>query len=239
MIVLDDVHKSFHKTPVLRGLDLRVESGQMVGLIGANGAGKSTALRILTGQLLADSGSASLGGHDIARDPLQARGQLGYVPQEGGVEPFLTGEEVLRFVAEIRGVPGDPIIGKLLSDFGLSDAKHRLTREYSEGMGRRLALAAAFLGDPPALVLDESLNGLDPRGARLVREALERRRQAGAAILITGHVLETLERMCTRVALLDQGRIAVDLDQAAIRGLAGQGRTLEDVFLEATEPPSA
>ncbi len=238
MICLEDVHKSFHRVEVLRGLSLRVEAGEMVGLIGPNGAGKSTGLRILTGQLLADSGMASIGGHDIAAAPLEARRNLGYVPQEGGVEPFLTGEEVLRFVAEIRGIPGDALIDHLLKDFGLSKARHRLTREYSEGMGRRLALAAAFLGDPPALVLDESLNGLDPRGARLVRDALEARRAGGAAILITGHVLETMERMCTRVALLDKGQIAVDLDQAAIRELSAQGKTLEDVFLEATSVES-
>ena len=234
MIRIEDVHKSFHGNQVLRGFCLEVFPGEMVGLIGPNGAGKSTALRVLTGQLLPDSGTAQLGGHDIGKEPLEARRQLGYVPQDGGVEPFLTGEEVLRFVADLRQVSADPIVGELLEAFALTGAAGRLTREYSEGMARRLALAAAFLGEPPALVLDESLNGLDPRGARMVREALEKRRQAGAAVLITGHVLETLERMCTRVALLHEGRIVIDMGKEAIAGLGAEGRTLEDVFLEAT-----
>ena len=234
MIELLDVTKSFHRTAVLRGVTLKVAPGELVGLIGPNGAGKSTALRILTGQLVADAGVARIDGHDLTKEPLEARRALGYVPQDGGVEPFLTGEEVLRFVAELRGVAPDPLVSELLGAFSLTSAAHRLTREYSEGMGRRLALAAAFVGSPPALVLDESLNGLDPRGARLVRDALEERRKLGTAVLITGHVLETFEKMCTRVALLHDGRIALDLTRHDIDDLTIRGRTLEDVFLEAT-----
>jgi ABC-2 type transport system ATP-binding protein len=188
----------------------------------------------LTGQLLADSGSVELGGFDLLRQPLQARQRLGYVPQGGGVEPFLTGEEVLRFVAELRGVPAEPLGSQLLEQFSLAHASHRLTREYSEGMQRRLAIAAALIGDPPALVFDESLNGLDPRGVRFVREVLKSRQEAGAAILIAGHFLETMERLCTRIALLHEGRIAVDLDRSELDRLRAEGRTLEDVYLEAT-----
>jgi len=235
VIELTDVRKSFHSNEVLSGLSLSVDPGELVGLIGPNGAGKSTALRVLTGQLLPDAGRASLGGHDVQSHPLEARQALGYVPQDGGLEPFLTGEEVLRFVADVRGVAdAGPKIDDLLSQFALSDARHRLTREYSEGMGRRLAIAAALLPEPPALILDESLNGLDPRGARLVKAALRSRRDAGAAILMTGHFLETMESLCSRVLLLHRGRIAENLDSEKLAALRGQGRTLEDVFLEAT-----
>ena len=147
MIRLQEVCKSFHGTAVLQGLSLEVASGELGGLIGPNGAGKSTALRILTGQLLADSGSVELGGFDLLRQPLQARQRLGYVPQGGGVEPFLTGEEVLRFVADLRGIQAEPLVPQLLEQFSLSHAGHRLTREYSEGMQRRLAIAAALIGE--------------------------------------------------------------------------------------------
>jgi ABC-2 type transport system ATP-binding protein len=235
VIELQDAHKTFHHNHVLRGLSLKVEPGELVGLIGPNGAGKSTALRVMTGQLLADKGPAALGGHDIQDAPQQARRSLGYVPQDSGLEPFLTGEEVLQFVAEVRGVENPaPLIADLLEQFALTDARHRLTREYSEGMGRRLAIAAALLPSPPALILDESLNGLDPRGARLVKEALQSRREAGAAILMTGHFLETMETLCTRVLLLHEGKIARNLDTAALAALRTEGRTLEDVFLETT-----
>jgi ABC-2 type transport system ATP-binding protein len=235
MIALDGIFKSFHRNAVLSDLSLTVSPGELVGLIGPNGAGKSTALRIIAGELLPDRGSVSIGGFDLQKDPLDARRQLGYVPQGSGVEPFLTGEEVLRFVADIRGVPHDPRVPQLLEEFDLTHAARRLTREYSEGMARRLAVAAAFIGQPKALVLDESLNGLDPRGARLVREHLESQRQAGAAILLTGHVLETMEKICTRITCLHKGYIAVDLDSDALARLAEEGKTLEDAYLEATE----
>jgi ABC-2 type transport system ATP-binding protein len=238
LIELRDVSKSFHRVTVLDQLNFTVDAGELVGLMGPNGAGKSTALKILTGQLLPDSGQALLGGHDIQTQPLQARLSLGYVPQEPDIEPFLTGTEVLRFVCKVRDVDPEPIVDTLLSTMSLTEASGRLSREYSEGMLRRLAIAAAFIGKPPALVLDESLNGLDPRGARIVRQALEDRRATGAAIILTGHVLETLERMCTRVVLLHEGRIALDVTKAEIAELIQSGRTLEDLFLEATESSS-
>ncbi|MEC8023764.1 MAG: ABC transporter ATP-binding protein [Myxococcota bacterium] len=235
MIELDDVHKSFHGNHVLRGLSFKITPGELVGLIGPNGAGKSTALSIVTGQLLADAGVASLGGHDIVHEPLLARKSLGYVPQESGVEPFLTGEEVLQFVANLREVEDSSNqIEQLLSQFSLLDARRRLTREYSEGMTRRLAIAAALLPKPPALIFDESLNGLDPRGARLVRGALRERAAAGAAILITGHVLETMERLCTRILLLHEGRITRDISEAELTECRETGVSLEQLYLDST-----
>ncbi len=231
MIRFEGVTKAFHRRTVLDGLTLDVQPGQLVGLIGRNGAGKSTALRVLTGQLVPDAGVALVGGHDVQREPLAARRLLGYVPQGGELEPFLTGKEVLEFVASLRGV--DPAeAAPLLERFELSAAADRLTREYSEGMTRRLALAAALLGRPPVLVLDEPLNGLDPKGVRLVRAALLERVSEGAAVLVTGHFLETLERISTRVVLIEAGHVARDLDRAALDALGASGRTLEDVFLE-------
>jgi len=232
-----NVHKSFHGNHVLQGLSFQIGGGELVGLIGPNGAGKSTALGIATGQLLADEGQAELGGFDIVSHPIDARSALGYVPQESGVEPFLTGEEVLYFVANLRGVDDAASkIDSLLTQFSLHEARHRLTREYSEGMGRRLAIAAALLADPPALIFDESLNGLDPRGARLVRAALQERAAAGSAVLITGHVLETMERLCSRILLLHNGRIVRDIGSAELQDYHGSGMSLEQVYLDSTKP---
>ncbi len=233
MIIFDSVTKAFSRAPVLRGFTLSVRAGELVGVIGKNGAGKSTALKVLTGQLVPDSGHVSLGGYDVHRDPERARAVLGYVPQDGELEPFLTGEEVLEYVAAVRGVPSPgPRIDALLTGFEIAGARRRLTREYSEGMARRLSLAAALIGEPPVLVLDEPLNGLDPRGVRLVRDTLIERQRAGTAVLVTGHFLETLERICSRVVLVNDGVIARDLDRAALDELSAAGRSLEDLFLE-------
>ncbi len=235
LIRLENITKAFHGEPVLNGISLSVSAGELVGIIGPNGAGKSTALRILTGQLLPDSGSVSLGGHDLATAPLAARQALGYVPQEPEIEPFLTGREVLEFVAEIRGETSDTVVSTVLEEFGLSSAAHRLTREYSEGMLRRLAIAAALIGSPGVLVFDESLNGLDPRGARFVRERMATEQARGAAILLTGHVLETLQRVCTRVVLLHNGKVALEVSREELDAQLAKGQTLEDLYLSATE----
>ena len=120
VVRLDNITKAFHGETVLDGVSLTVSAGELVGLIGPNGAGKSTALRILTGQLLPDSGTVALGGFDLAQSPLEARKALGYVPQEPEIEPFLTGREVLQFVADIREETSDSVVSTSLEEFGLS-----------------------------------------------------------------------------------------------------------------------
>jgi len=235
VVRLDNITKAFHGETVLDGVSLTVSAGELVGLIGPNGAGKSTALRILTGQLLPDSGTVALGGFDLAQSPLEARKALGYVPQEPEIEPFLTGREVLQFVADIREETSDSVVSTSLEEFGLASAAHRLTREYSEGMLRRLAIAAALIGQPSVLVFDESLNGLDPRGARFVRERMEAEQARGAAILLTGHVLETLQRVCSRVVMLHNGNVVLEVTREELNTNLAQGLSLEDLYLRATE----
>ncbi len=230
--------KRFRQLTAVDGFYLTIAPGELVGLVGPNGAGKSTAIKIMTGQLLADAGQVLIDGHDIAAEPLLARTRLGYVPQELTLYPFLTGREVLEFVAEVRQMPppdAAAAIDELLARFRLTEAQHRLAREYSEGMARKLAISAALLGDPALLILDESLNGLDPRASAEVKAVVAARLRQGTAVLLVSHILEHLERLCSRVVLLHRGRVIHALDRADLDRMRAAGETLEELFLAHTE----
>jgi ABC-2 type transport system ATP-binding protein len=232
--------KSFRNVKAVAGLDFEVAAGELVGLIGPNGAGKSTTVKILTGQLLADAGQVLVHGEDVLRDPLAARRAIGYVPQELALYPFLTGLELLQFVAEVREIPGDIArdrIAALLQRFGLVDAQHRMTREYSEGMARKLSICAALVGAPPLLVLDESLNGLDPRAAAEVKAVLTEELARGTAIILVSHILDILERLCHRIVLIDGGRAVARLSRPELDALRQSGVSLEDFFIQNTRAP--
>ncbi len=229
--------KRFRRVEAVSGLDLDVAPGELVGLIGPNGAGKSTTVKVATGQLVADAGTVQVAGVDVGHAPIEALRRTGYVPQRVSLFPFLTGREVLEFVASARGVPAaqaEPRMDALLARFHLTDAQHRLTREYSDGMARKLAVAAALLDEPPLLVLDEALTGLDPRAVAEVKEVIAERRAQGAAVLIVSHLLDSLERIATRVVLIDHGKTQATLDREALDEMAARGETLERFFLDHT-----
>jgi len=229
--------KRFRTTVAVDGIDLDVAKGELLGLIGPNGAGKSTTVKILTGQMLADEGAILVGGEDILKDPLAARKLTGYVPQDIELYPFLTGRELLELVAAIRRIPDDSartMIDTLLQRFHLVPAQHRMTREYSEGMARKLSICAALLGSPPLLVLDESLNGLDPRASAEVKRVIREELARGTAIVLVSHILDVLERLCTNVVLIDNGRVVKRLDRTALDALATSGTSLETFFIENT-----
>ena len=229
--------KRFREKTAVDRLDLTIAPGELVGLIGPNGAGKSTTVKVITGQLLGDEGTIRVGGHDIRFDPLAARRLTGYVPQDVVLYPFLTGREVLQFVAEVHGLEPNvarPRIDELLARFALTPAQNRMTREYSEGMARKLAIAVALVGEPELLVLDESLNGLDPRAAAEVKQIIRDRMAAGTAILWVSHMLEVVASLASRVVVMDSGRLVGELSREAMDERAARGETLEDFFLAHT-----
>ncbi len=229
--------KSYGRLRAVDALDLRVAAGEWVGLIGPNGAGKSTTVQAITGQLIADAGEIVVAGHEIASDSLAARRHTGYVPQRLELYPFLTGREVLGFVAQARGLERDAAqqrVQDLLVRFGLAQHQDRLTREYSGGMARKLAVATALIGDPALLVLDEVLTGLDPRAAAEVKEALRERVSAGGSVLMVTHALDTLERLADRVVLLDKGKIHSSVDRSTMDDWRSTGESLEAYFLTHT-----
>ena len=212
-ILCDGVLRSFGRVDVLRGVSFHVEPGEFVGLVGNNGAGKTTLLRILAGQLAASAGAVRIAGVDVAVDPRQARALTGYVPEQPALWDYLTAREFLGFVAEVRGA-GD--LDEALAVADLGEDADRLVREYSQGMRRRTALAAALLGHPPVLLLDEALNGLDPASTYRIREILRARAAAGTAVVLSTHVLEMVERVASRVLLLAHGRVEADVTGAEL-----------------------
>ena len=224
MIVLRGVRKVYGGTVAVDGVDLEVQPGELVGLLGHNGAGKSTLMKLLAGQLIPTAGTVSIAGIDVGVDPSGARSQLGYVPEEPALWEYLSAREFLEFVVGVRG-HGD--IAAALEVAGLGADADRLIREYSQGMRRKTALAAAVVARPPAIVLDEALNGLDPPSALRVRDHLRELRDAGAAILLSTHVLETVERLADRVVLMARGRV---VENVAVSALGPGG--LEALFRE-------
>ncbi len=202
MIVVDDLVKSYGRVEALRGVTLRVEPGERVCLLGHNGAGKSTLMKTLAGQLLPTRGSVRIDGIDVGTDPDGARARMGYVPEEPALYDYLTAREFLELVVDLRGA-GTVEDGLAVADLG-ADAD-RLIREYSQGMRRRTALAAALVAHPKALILDEALNGLDPPSSERVRALLQARADAGAAVLLSTHVMELARAFATRVVVLEKG----------------------------------
>jgi len=237
ILTVSGLEKRFRKTIAVAGLDLAVHRGELLGLIGPNGAGKSTTVKMVTGQLLADAGRIEVDGHDVIAEPLAAKRLIGYVPQDVALYPFLTGRELLEFVAEVRDVPAAEAkrtIDEMLERFHIADAQNRMTREYSEGMARKLAIATALIGRPPLLLLDESLNGLDPRAAAEVKAILKEELARGTAVVLVSHILDVLERLCTHVVLINRGKVVETLDRPSLDRLVADGTTLEDFFITHT-----
>ena len=195
-----------------------------MGLIGHNGAGKSTSLKMLMGTLLPTEGRVMVCGVDVAQDPRAARTLMGAVPEEASVFEYLTGREFLEFVAQVRGCDG---VVPALEQVGMLGDSDRLTREYSQGMRRKIALAAALLSDPKVIVLDEALNGLDPPSAARIKGVLRERVDDGATVLLSTHVVDTVERVADRVVMLAHGRVVADETVSEL----GEGG-LERLFLE-------
>jgi len=223
-IVFSGVRKTYGRVVAVDHVDLTIPRGAFVGLIGHNGAGKSTCLKMLMGSLHPTKGTVHVAGVDVVAEPQRARALMGAVPEEPAVYPYLTGREFLAFVAQVRG-GGD--VDASLEMVGLTGDADRLTREYSQGMRRKIALAAALLASPDVLVLDEALNGLDPPSAAQIKAVLRARVDAGATVLLSTHVVDTVERVADRVVMLAHGRIVADERTADL----GDG-ALEQLFLQ-------
>lgn len=222
-IVFERVRKTFGRTVAVDRVDFSIEPGQLVGLIGHNGAGKTTCLSMLMGLLRPSEGCVRVGGHDVVTAPQAARRVLGAVPEDPALFHHLSARELFEFLASVRG--GEVAYAVDVADLGAD--VDRPIREYSQGMRRRAALAAALLGRPEVIVLDEALNGLDPPSSSRVKEILRREVDRGATVLLSTHVVETVAAVADRVIMLAHGRVVADEDVATI-GPAG----LEALFLE-------
>jgi ABC-2 type transport system ATP-binding protein len=215
-IEVEGLVKAYGRLKAVDGVGFSVAPGEFVGLVGPNGAGKSTTIKVLTGQLIPTEGTVRINGQDVISDPASARSAIGYVPEFPDLYDYLSAREMITFVTELRG-GGD--LDWALEVAGLGPHADRLIREYSQGMRRKTALACALVSKPPVLVLDEALNGLDPRSAARVLGVLDELRQAGTAILLSTHVLDTLERVADRVVLLMDGKVEADVPISQLDGV--------------------
>lgn len=236
---LDSISKRFGMTLAVDKLSLALKQGEILGLLGPNGSGKSTTMKVIVGIIKQDSGLLSFNGADAGQNSMRLKRITGYVPESPPLYEFLTGLEYLDFIASMYDI--EPSIRKeriehFLEAFQLTDKKNEMISGYSQGMKQKIAIIAALIHKPRLLILDECLNGLDPRSARIVKDLL--RSLAGeesVAILFSTHVLEIAESICDRVAIMDHGRILAQGTVSELRQTAGlAGSNLEDVFLKLT-----
>lgn len=233
------VSKLFGTTRALDGVSFELRPGEIVGLLGPNGAGKSTAMKIVLGILRPDSGSISLFGRDVHVDPLAAKQQVGYVPENPQLYEFLTGAEYLDFIADMYGMPVDgrkARIDQFVDALELRGHENSMLSGYSMGMKQKVALSSALLHRPRLLVLDEPLNGLDPRSARIVKDLLRSlATREGVGVVFSTHVLEIAQAICDRVVILHKGHVLASGTVGSLRDLSGRpGSGLEEVFLSLT-----
>ncbi len=239
-IRVQGLRKSYSELHVLRGVDFDVARGSIFALLGSNGAGKTTIVRILSTLLKADAGTASVGGFDVAKQPASVRESISLTGQFAAVDQILSGRENLVLVAQLRHLkdPGKTADG-LLERFGLTRAARRKVSTYSGGMRRRLDIAMSLLGSPPVIFLDEPTTGLDPEARNGVWGAVKDLAGRGTTVLLTTQYLDEAEQLADRIAILHQGRIIVDGTLAELKQLLPPAKaeyvekqpTLEDVFL--------
>ncbi len=228
--------KSFSKTygsgkRAVDGLTLTVESGDIFGFIGHNGAGKTTAIRCAVGALEFEEGDIIIAGKSIKEHPVDCKREMAYIPDNPNLYDYLTGVQYIDFIADIYGVGSDERkqrFERFASEFDMTDALNGTIASYSHGMKQKLAIIAALVHSPSLLVLDEPFVGLDPKASHTLKAIMHDMCKAGAAIFFSTHVLEVAEKLCNKVAIIKEGRIVACGDMDKVRGDA----SLEDVFLE-------
>ena len=238
-IVVEDYHKAYGRTVAVQGLSFSVAPGEILGLVGPNGAGKTTTMRALAGILSPTRGRLLIDGHDVVRDPVGAKSRLAYVPDDPNLFDTLTVWEHLRFVASAYRVKAwEPKAVLLLEQFELTEKRDALASELSRGMRQKVAISCGYLHDPKAILLDEPLTGLDPRGIRTMQDSIRNRAEAGAAVMVSSHLLSLVEDLCTSVLILHRGMMLLrgGLDELR-QGIEAGGRheTLEELFFRLTE----
>ena len=230
-VAVRGLHKRFGRTVAVAGIDLDVPSGCFFGLVGPNGAGKTTMIRMITGLLRPDHGTVWIHGVDAWSDPIAVKRRIGVLPDEFKLFERLTGRELLEYCGLLRRLDPSVIAARateLLDVLSLADAAGTLVIDYSTGMRKKIALAAALLHAPSVLFLDEPFEAIDPVSTRTIRTVLERFTDAGGTVFFSSHVMEVVERLCDRVGVVDRGRLIAEGPIDDLR----HGRRLEDVFVE-------
>jgi ABC-2 type transport system ATP-binding protein len=235
---LRDVTKRYNEIVAVNHMNLTINTGEIFALLGPNGSGKSTTLKMLMGLLEPNAGEVSVLGIDVKKDPVAVKQQVGYVPESPNIYEFLTGIEYLDFIADIYNIPTaekKQRITEYLKALQLEGREGDMINSYSDGMKKKISLISAFLHKPKLLILDEPLNALDPRSARIVKDLLHELKQQGVTTILSTHVLEIAEAVCDRIAIMYQGNILALGNMEELRRKASlPGSGLEDIFLKLT-----
>jgi ABC-2 type transport system ATP-binding protein len=238
VIRLEGLVKIFGRFTAVDDVSLGVREGEIHGFLGPNGAGKTTTIRMIAGLLQPTRGRVTIDGHDLAREPEAAKRALGFIPDRPFLYEKLTAAEFLRFHGGLYGLEGEGVEGRareLLDLFELTGWRDELVESFSHGMKQRLVMCAAFLHRPRAVVVDEPMVGLDPRGARLIKEIFRVQSRNGVALLMSTHTLEVAQEMCDRISIIQGGRIIARGTVEELRELAGHEHAqLTPVFLKLT-----
>ena len=236
-IVTRDLVRLFGQKAAVNHLNLTVNRGEFFGFLGPNGAGKSTTIKMMVGLLRPTSGSVWVGGVDVWKEPVQARALMGVLPEYLNIYERLSGREFLVFAGHMYSVPGADIprrAEELLQVLTLADDADKLIVDYSVGMRKKIALAAALIHRPEVLFLDEPFEGIDPVSSRVIRDILHDLTQRGTTIFFSSHIMEVVERLCTRVGIINQGILVAEGTLQELRERASgedKDATLEDIFL--------
>jgi ABC-2 type transport system ATP-binding protein len=238
LIETSGLTKQFGSVQALNGLNLRVMPGEIYGLLGANGAGKTTAIKVITGLVEPTSGWVKVGGFDPIKNPIEVKSRIGYVAENPILYESLSPRDFLEFVASIRKIAQgatNHMVTRLADAFDMAQYFDSPIATLSMGMKQKVALIASIIHQPPILLLDEPLNGLDAKSSRIVKDLVSLHSQKGGAVLFSTHIMEVAEHICSRIGIIDQGKVIVEgtFDQLKSK-TEGQSDTLEEVFLKLT-----
>jgi ABC-2 type transport system ATP-binding protein len=237
-VELKGVVKRYHEIVAVNQLDLSINTGEIFGLLGPNGSGKSTTLKMLLGLVTPDSGSISVLGKDVQKEPVVVKQLVGYVPESPRLYEFLTGIEYLDFIGDIYGMQTaekKSRITEYLKALQLEGREGDMINGYSDGMKQKIALISAFLHKPKLLILDEPLSALDPRSARIIKDFLHQLKTQGVTTIMSTHVLEIAQAVCDRIGIMYQGKILALGNMKELREMAKLPDSgLEDIFLKLT-----
>jgi ABC-2 type transport system ATP-binding protein len=237
MIEVSNLSKKYGDFTAVSELSFTVRPGEILGLVGPNGAGKTTTLRCLAGIIPATLGNALICGHDVADDPLSAKRELAFIPDEPRLFEHLSVAQHLNFVARLYGVADHAARAEpILVELEMADKKSMLPAELSRGMKQKLAIACGLMHAPRVIVFDEPLTGLDPAGMRRMKNVMRRLAREGAAVILSSHLLSLVEEVCTHLLVLKNGRKVANGSVEEVRASFGAGEddSLEDVFFRAT-----